>query len=218
MSSGVSTSRPVPLSPEARRPSAGPTIVCPPCPQLVQVLLGRRVVEHVRVHGRGDDHRRAGRQHRRGQSVAGQARGHGRNGMRRGRSDDYDVGPQGYRHVVHAQVRLRVEQVDVDLSVGHAAERQRRDELGCAPGHYDIHQGAGLDELACQVDRLVAGDAAGHAQYDVPFLQWVRHGSRIHAVDQPQPHQSEVGIDLVEDPRLLPYDPRPSLRWPRPWA
>ncbi len=42
----------------------------------------------------------------------------------------------------------------------------RADELGCRRGHDDAHIGAGLDQPASQICRLVGSDATGNAEND----------------------------------------------------
>ena len=84
-----------------------------------------------------------------------------------GRCNYHDVGPPGQRNVFDTLLGVGVEGVGNDGAVGEAAEGQRRDELGCAIAEDGLHVGAGLHQLAGQVQRLVTGNAAGYAQDNI---------------------------------------------------
>ena len=50
--------------------------------------------------------------------------------------------------------------------------RHRGDELAGRFGHHHLHCRASLGQLACQLRRLVAGDAAGESEHDVAAVEW----------------------------------------------
>ena len=146
-------------------PPARPGDDCPSLPQPFQVLLRRRVLVHIGVHGRGH--------HQRGLdattvvvsgssampiaslamvwTVAG--------------ATTMTLGLPRQLHVFHGVLGISVEGVGDHRAMGEAAEGQRSNELRRPVGHYGVHQRSGLCQLAGQVESLVAGNAAGDAQY-----------------------------------------------------
>ena len=70
-----SASRPAPMSPPASRPCSGGTTVTPRRTKGGQVLLDRRMLPHLGVHGRADHHGCRGGDQRGGQEIVGEPAG-----------------------------------------------------------------------------------------------------------------------------------------------
>ena len=66
---------------------------------------------------------------------------------------------------------VEIEGVGGDRVLRQRLQRQRRDELLRRVGHHDAHLGAGLDQRAHQLRRLVRRDAARDADDDASPLQ-----------------------------------------------
>ena len=148
--------------------------------ELRHIALRGGVGPHFAVHGGGHDqgHRvqRACQAHEAEQVVGtavhqlfhevGTGRGH-QNGI--GPTAQVDVG-----HVVaHTRARIRAGGfARVPLRAEHGSpgqrlQRHRGDELHGRIGHDHLHRGTGLDQVAAQLGRLVAGNAPGEAQNKV---------------------------------------------------
>ena len=64
----------------------------------------------------------------------------------------------------------RIEQFDAHRPTGDGLKAQRPDEGRRARRHDHLHLGADLAQPAHEIDALVGGDAAGHAEQDAaPF-------------------------------------------------
>ena len=106
---------------------------------------------------------------------------------------------------------IGVESVGDHRAVCQAAEGQRGNELRCPVGHDGVDQRARLGQLAGQIQRLVAGNAAGYAQYNPLAAQ---HAATpfglvrvpVQIVDMAQPDERQVGVDVVENARFAGYD------------
>ncbi len=142
--------------------------------QALHVALRRRVLPHLHVHRRRDHEGAAARKaKRREQVVAESVRDLGEEIGRCGRDHD-DVPVARELDVAHAVGHARVPHVRVHRLAGERLQRRRRDEATRRLGHDDAHVGAGLDEKARQLGRLVGGDSAGDPEQN-PLSGNVRH-------------------------------------------
>ncbi len=128
------------------------------------VVLDRWVLPHLGVHGRTDDDRgRSGDQGGREQigRAPGPQIGEDAGG---GRTDD-----DGIRRLPHRGVGYRVgvtPQAGLDRLGSQGGERGRPDHVVGRVGQDRDDVGAEIDQAAAHLDRLVRGDATGHAQHD----------------------------------------------------
>ncbi len=150
--SAGSARRPCPASPlEASRPSPGSAITTPTLAQQRDVRLRGRVAPHPVVHRRGDD-QRLGHERGGGEEIVGEAVREACDRVRRGGSDQHQVGAFGEGEVTDRAVRAatlggvaRVGAVHGSSSKDareHRRARQRRkagwaDESGAALGEDD---------------------------------------------------------------------------------
>ena len=135
-----------------------------PRPQEGQVVLHRRVLPHLGVHGGADHHRRPGGQQHVGQQVVGVPRRVGRQQPRGGGRHQDQVG-------LLAQGRVRDGVVIVPQGAAHGfggqgAQRDLSDEAGRSLGHHRHDVRAGVDESTTHVHRLVGSDATAHTEHD----------------------------------------------------
>ena len=161
---------PCPTQPQASGPRSGPTVANAPAAvgaqQPRQVRLGDRVLPHVDVHGRRQQHRRARRQHHRRQQIVGHAGREARDRVGGRRRDDDQVGLVGQADVPDLRLLGQVEELAPHRVARQRLHRERRDELRRGLGEDHPHVGARLDQQAAELGRLVGGDAAGHPQDD----------------------------------------------------
>jgi hypothetical protein len=137
-----------------------------------EIGLGRRVAPHVDVHGGREEHRGPGRQKDRRNQVVGETMGHLRHQVRRGRSDDDELGPIGETDVVDLALLTGVEEIAAHDPARQALENQGRDESLGLRGQGTAHFVAGLPKRAQELGRLVGGDASRDREQDA---------TRIHA-------------------------------------
>ena len=91
-----------------------------------------------------------------------------------GRGDEHEVG--GLAEVgVRDRVRLVPERRPGPLGA-EGVEGGAADEVERALGEHRDHVGAGVDEATAHLDRLVGGDAPGHAEDDALALE---HGAGV---------------------------------------
>jgi hypothetical protein len=129
-----------------------------------QVVLHGRVLPHLGVHGRRDDHRRPGGEQGGGQQVRGDAGRVRAEQAGAGRGDHDGVG-----RLPEAGVRDRVGPVPergLRRLGGQRVERGRADEAGGRAGQDRGDVGPGVDEAPAHLHRLVGGDPAGDAEDD----------------------------------------------------
>ena len=142
--------------------------------EALDVALRRRVLPHLDVHRRRDHEGAATREaKRREQVVAESVRDFREEIGRRGRDHD-DVPVARELDVAHAVGHARVPHVRMHRLSGERLQRRRRNEATAGFGHDDAHVGAGLDEKARQLRRLVGGDPAGDPEQN-PLSGNVRH-------------------------------------------
>ena len=129
------------------------------------VRLGRRILPHLGVHGRGEHHRRHTRENRGAEQVVGEAGGELRDRVRRRRGNDNEFGALTDGHVpnlCHTLVEVGVHRVAADrLECGPADKAER------GLGGYHLHRVPREHERTHDTDSLVGRDPAGDADDDV---------------------------------------------------
>ncbi len=159
---------------------------------LPRVALRGRVRPHLAVHRRGEEQgarvlaRQRTRQAQQRQQVVGAAASQGGDEVGTGRRDDDGIRLARQVDMRHVAGRTRVPGAGVDVPAGERLHRHWRDELLCSLGHHDLHRGAGLDQFARQVSRLVAGDAAAQAEHEMAAGK-IQPGLIAHRIPQPAP-------------------------------
>ncbi len=104
---GGSAMRPMPIAPEASRPSIGPTTNAPRCTKARDVLLRDRVQPHAGLHGRSQQQRPAAGQRGGAQGIIGQAQRQLGDGVGRGRRDQKEISLARQGHVHDLTVAQR---------------------------------------------------------------------------------------------------------------
>ena len=120
-------------------------------PQPRQVLLHDRVLPHVHVHRRRQQHRRARRQQHRGEQVVADAGRRLADQVRRRRRDDDRVGVVGEADVADLGLLGEVEQLGRHRLAGQRLQGERGDELGGRARHDDAHAGPAGAQQAHQL-------------------------------------------------------------------
>ena len=129
-----------------------------------QVVPGGRVFPHLGVHRRADHDRCPGRQQGGAQQVVGQPRGVGSDHPGGGRTDQDQIGLPA-----EGDVRDRIGVVEQREPGSFGGECRERDLADEAPRRIRQHRddvGAGVDEPAADLDRLVGGDPAADGEDD----------------------------------------------------
>ena len=140
-----------------------------PAAQPGDVVDHGRVLPHLGVHGRAEQHGGAGRQQGGGEQVRRDPRRVAADQAGGGRGDQDQIGGLAQPGV---RDRLRfVPQRGADRLGRQGRERERPDEPGGAPGQHRADEGAGVDEAPAHLHGLVGGDAAAHPQHDPPAPQ-----------------------------------------------
>ena len=144
----------------------------------VEVLSHRLVLEHLRVHRRGDEHGRSGGGVQRGQEVVGDPIGELPDDVGgRGREQDQ------LRPVAELHVRLRrtgrQPQTSQNRVACDALKRRGTDETGSRRRHRNTHLAPSLCERGGEVDHLVRGDAAGYEQGKAEAMQLGRYRGSV---------------------------------------
>ena len=151
---------------------------------------GRRVLQHVRVHRRGEQRGRADGEREGGQEVVGQAERQPGDGVRGGRGDQEQVGLLGERDVADVPRRVardggvrgvpgvpgvpvarlvrRPEQPPQHRLPGDGGERERAHEGGRRAGEHHLDAVAALDERPDEFRRPVGPDPPGDPEDDLP--------------------------------------------------
>ena len=128
--------------------------------ELRDVAPGRRMLPHLRVHRRRDQHRLVGREQRGRGQIVGQAVGHLGDQIRGRRRDHHQIGLARQPDVAHLGLVGEREQVAEHLVAGQARDRERGHELGAGAGQDAAHRRAALAQPADQLEALVGRDAA----------------------------------------------------------
>ena len=156
----------------------GPFDVDAAATQRGDVLGDCRVLPHLGVHGRADEHRRPRGEQRGHQQVVRQAGGVGGDHPGRGGSDDDEV-----RGLPEPRVRDRISgvpELGLHRLAGERTQRRTTEEVFGAPRHDGHDVRSGIDQTATHLDRLVGGDAPGDPKDDARSGQQV--GARCSAV------------------------------------
>ena len=130
----------------------------------VQVVLGDGILEHLGVHGRGDELGTGAGQHSGGEHVVGQAVGQFGAHVGGGRGDDDQICPVSQGDVLHLVGEVPVEGVHHAPVSCELLKGEGGDKLGGVGGHNNLHGGVLLHQRRGQCRRLIGGDAPGHAQ------------------------------------------------------
>ena len=151
------------------------------------IRLHGRVRPHRLVHRRRQhDRRRRGEANCREQVAAETGRQRAQE-VRRGGSDDDDIGPARELDVAHRGFRGRIPEVVAHTPPGHGLERQRADELARATRHDDLHFAATIDEAANELGRSCtlrfrpSRRATLAVPGRVPCLPWGVSGGRAYS-------------------------------------
>ena len=133
-------------------------------PQFGLILLVKRVLVHVHIHGRCKQHRCLGGHDRGGQQVVGNATSHLADDVGGCRGDQEQVCPVCQRDMADLLLLDQIEQFGMHRVMGQGLEGKRCDKLGCRFGHDYMNLGPGLAQQAQQFNRLVDGNAAADSQ------------------------------------------------------
>ena len=134
--------------------------------QAHDVLLRDGVLPHARIHCGCDVERGARGKHGCCKEVVGDARRRLCDEIRRCGRDEDEIGKLGERDVLDVMRRNLHPHAGRDCLPRDLAKGQRRDKGRRRPRHDDADFGARLFQSACDLDRLICGDAARHAEYD----------------------------------------------------
>jgi len=131
---------------------------------LLQVRLRLRPGVHLVVHGRGEKQRRRPSQKQRGQDVVGQTLSGSGNEVSGGRRHNDQVG--GLAQLDMRERPAPLPEGAQNRAPGERLESDRTDKLPCPFGQYYLDLGTGFDQAPGKDAALIAGDTAGHAEYD----------------------------------------------------
>ena len=133
-------------------------------PQRGHVVDGRRVLPHLGVHRRCEQHGTSRREQRRGQQIVGPARNGASQQVGSGRRDDHQIGTLADGDVRH--LRDVLEHPGLYRLAGQRLEGGGPDEAQCGCGRDDADLVARLGELTNDGGGLVCGDTPGDADDD----------------------------------------------------
>ena len=134
--------------------------VVAPRTQGLHVRAGRRVLPHLRVHGRGQNHGRVRGQHGRRQQIIRAAGSQAGQQVSGGRGNHHGVGLLGLAHVVHLGHAL--EHVGRNGVAAQRLQGGHPHELGRVRGGHGDNLVTILRKKAKEHRRLVRGDAPSH--------------------------------------------------------
>ena len=130
----------------------------------LEVVLHRRILKHVYIHRRRDQHRRLyGKKHS-AEHVVGDAVRELSDDICRGRRYQHDVGTFRQGDVLDLTDVMAVKGLGVTAAFGERFKGDGRDKLRRVLCHHDLHMCVELDEHARQIGDFVGGYAAGHAE------------------------------------------------------
>ena len=132
----------------------------------VEVPAHRLVLEHLRVHRRRDQHRRARRRVQRRQEIVGDPVGELADEVGGGRGDEQQIDRRRERDVLDVGVHPRLELIGDDAAARDRLERDRADKARRRVRHHGDDLVAALLQPARDLDGLVGADAAGDAERD----------------------------------------------------
>ena len=148
------------------------------------MLLRRRVLEHLRVHCRAHDERRARGERSQAHHLLSEAERQPRDNRGGGRRDNEHLGLSGQRDVRFREIAVCVPHVPIGAPTADALKRDRCDKFSSFRRHDHVENGSRLGELTGQIDGLVDGDTAGHAEHDVAVRQVVHGSATVHVEDE----------------------------------
>ena len=134
--------------------------------QRLDVRLHERVGEHVRVHRRGHEHRRATGHHGGGQKVIGQAMGDAADEVRGGRREHDEIRVLAGVGVHDPAVAVGGPEIAADGVLAHDLERQARHEPATCLRQLHVDVGTSVKQTAHELRRLVGCDPAADTQED----------------------------------------------------
>ena len=137
-------------------------------------MLIDRMLIHIDVHSRRQQHRCLGGHDRCAQQVIGNPVGQLANTVGSGRSDHQSVGTVSQRDMTDLLFLDQVEQFRMHRVTRQCLKRERRHKLDGGPGHNHMHHCPCLDKQPQKFHRLVDRYTAGNAQDDCFSLKF--HG------------------------------------------
>ena len=137
------------------------------CCQASDILLRDWILPHPRIHRGRDEERRTGCEDTGRQHIVRHTRRRLCDKIRRCGRDKHKLCELRKCDVFDVMMRLAPHRL-CDGLPRDLAERERRDKGGRCPRHNDAHICACLFEAACNLHRLVCGDAARHTEDNAP--------------------------------------------------
>ena len=134
--------------------------------QRIEVLPHRLVREHLRIHRRCDQQRRARRGIERRQEIVGDAVGELADDVGGGRRDQQQINRGRDRDVLDVGVHAVLELIGNHFSPGNRFERHRPDEPGRRVRHHRHDLVSALLQAARDLHGLVGANATRHAERD----------------------------------------------------
>jgi hypothetical protein len=172
MISGGSGSRPGPTTPHASSPAPGSkTVYRSSAARGVDVGPHQRVIQHLGVHGRTEEHRRAAGHDRGRQQIVGQPMPDLPDQVRGGGRQHDEIHALPEIGVDDARRAVRSPQRAPDRGLADHLERQLADEFSARIRKHHTHVRAGLAEPSHQLRRLVRRDATPDPQQEPPTVQ-----------------------------------------------
>ena len=139
-----------------------------PSAQRGEVVLHRRVLPHLGVHRGRDEHRRPGGEQRGGEQVVGDAGGVLARAASRWPGDHDTRSADWPSTRVRDRLRRRRRSSEVRAAGSDASAENVSAPTNCSAscGEHGRTCAPGVDEPAADLDGLVGGDAAAHAEHD----------------------------------------------------
>ena len=145
--------------------------------QLLQIILGNGIFQHVGIHGRGHQLGAGSRQRHGGQHVVSQSVGQFGNHVGRGRGNQHQICRIGQRNMCHVILEIAVKGVHDAAVVGQRLEDQGGDEFGGVLGHQHVPRSASFGQRVGHIGHFVCSNAAGDAQNNRFALQVFFHNT-----------------------------------------
>ena len=162
-----------------------------------EVFPGGDIVPHAGVHGRGDEHGRAGGQHGGGQHIVRDAMGHFGHDIGGGRGDQKQIGLLGQGHVLHLPALGTVKGVRDAGIIAEGLKGEGRNELAGVRGHDDMHPRARFAQTGNHLAALVGRDASRDA-HDHGFSIQCAHYPLDLLVFQIAAIGEQAAVDLLD--------------------
>ena len=142
--------------------------------QLFQIILCGGILQHICVHGRGDEPGAAAGQEGGAEHIVPQAMGDLGADVGGGGGHDHQIRPVRQGDMLHFVHRKAVEGIRIRLPGGQMLEGEGGDELCCVLRHHHVHLGMELHQGRRQVRRLIGRDPPGDPQQYGFSFQHVR--------------------------------------------